>query len=141
MGVGRWAGVLGGAIALAQPGETPPGLLPGTSFTAMGLAAQLGRVDSIKTLADHGADPNLENREGLTPLMMALETGQQSAIAALLQVGQWAGAESSAPFLPSRLGNVSPCHVMSPAAAAACSSAQREGGGEASIERVRPHRR
>lgn len=53
----------------------------------MGLAAQLGRVEAIKTLADNGCNPNCENRDGATPLMMALEAGQQSSVAALLQVG------------------------------------------------------
>jgi ankyrin repeat protein len=53
--------------------QVPPGILGYASFTALGLAVQLGRVAAIKALCDHGVDPNTENRDGQTALMMALE--------------------------------------------------------------------
>ena len=83
------AGANGNLIASPAIGDDMPahlrGFVKSPSFTALNLAAQLGAVHSIATLVAGGASPNLENKQGYTPLQLALENNQVDAVETLLK--------------------------------------------------------
>ncbi|MGO9084908.1 MAG: ankyrin repeat domain-containing protein [Candidatus Sulfotelmatobacter sp.] len=55
--------------------------------TALAIAAVGGRVKSLRTLLELGADPNLSDYIGMTPLMYAVEVGNEDAVTALVHAG------------------------------------------------------
>jgi len=55
--------------------------------TALGIAVAAGRPRSIEALLAMGADANLANQMGTTPLMFAVLTGDESAVRELLHAG------------------------------------------------------
>jgi ankyrin repeat protein len=55
--------------------------------TALAIAAVGGRVQSLRTLLELGADPNLSDNIGMTPLMYAVEVGNEGAVSALVHAG------------------------------------------------------
>jgi len=55
--------------------------------TALAIAAAGGHIKSLRTLLDLGADPNLSDYIGMTPLMNAVEAGSEDAVTALVGAG------------------------------------------------------
>ncbi|KAK5676943.1 hypothetical protein LTS10_010707 [Elasticomyces elasticus] len=53
-------------------------------MTPMALAANFGRHGAIEVLVEHGADPNLSDDEGWTPLHRAADQGHDQVVRALL---------------------------------------------------------
>ncbi len=54
-------------------------------WTALHSAAYFGRIETARILLDHGADPNVRNDAGKTPLEIAIDRGH-GEVAGLLQV-------------------------------------------------------
>jgi ankyrin repeat protein len=54
--------------------------------TALIVAAAIGKKDVVKTLIDKGADVNITDNHGWTPLMIAAQKDDLSAVQALLSV-------------------------------------------------------
>jgi hypothetical protein len=55
--------------------------------TALAIAAAGGHVKSLRTLLELGADPNLSDYIGVTPLMNAVEAGSGDGVTALVRAG------------------------------------------------------
>jgi ankyrin repeat protein len=55
--------------------------------TALGSASALGHVELVKLLLDRGADPNIANKYGLTPLLSAAYHGSDAIVAMLIRAG------------------------------------------------------
>jgi ankyrin repeat protein len=51
------------------------------------VAAKLGRVNVLQVLLESNAQPNAQNRDGLTPLHCAARSGHQKAVEMLLHYG------------------------------------------------------
>jgi ankyrin repeat protein len=68
----------------AEPREKwlPPG-----AMTPLLFAAREGCVDSVKTLLELGADPNMTTPDGISPLLSALINGHYDVAAALVEAG------------------------------------------------------
>jgi len=60
---------------------------PYAGVTALFIAALRNRVSTIDLLIKSGADPNIENDDGLTPLMYAAAKGLVDALNALIHAG------------------------------------------------------
>jgi ankyrin repeat protein len=60
---------------------------PTQGFTPVAIAAQVGHVDVIKTLADLGADVNTPSNDGFTPVAIAAQKGRVDAIKTLVDLG------------------------------------------------------
>jgi hypothetical protein len=73
------------AAALDQPGRD--------SMTALLWAAQANDIDIARTLLDAGADANLANRYGITPLWLAATNRSPALVKLLLEHGANASAE------------------------------------------------
>jgi len=75
--------------------------------TALAVAAAGGRVRSLRTLLELGADPNRSDYIGVTPLMNAVVIGSEDAVTTLLLAGANTttvnGAGDSAPSLAKKL--------------------------------------
>lgn len=58
-------------------------------FTALGLAAYFGHLETVKTLLKAGADPNLASKNGLgvIPLHSALSNGSKEIARVLIEAG------------------------------------------------------
>jgi uncharacterized protein len=56
-------------------------------YTGLMAAAQRGRVDIVKLLLDHKADPNVAGKDGGTALMLAAENNQPEIVKQLLDRG------------------------------------------------------
>ena len=63
------------------------GCLFGGTDTPLGRAAAAGDLDAMKTLLDHGADPDAPGAFGMTPLAAAARKGAVGAIEVLLTRG------------------------------------------------------
>lgn len=68
----------------AARGEVPE---EESKYTALHYSAQLGHVKGAKTLVAYGANVNLKNGRGKTPLALAVEGGKQKMISWLLSAG------------------------------------------------------
>jgi Ankyrin repeats (3 copies) len=55
--------------------------------TALMLATLHGQINAVKLLLEHGADPNIADEHGTTPLRAAVDSNQSAIIAALKHVG------------------------------------------------------
>jgi len=55
--------------------------------TALAIAAAGGHVKSLRTLLELGSDPNLSDYIGVTPLMDAVEAGNEECVRALILAG------------------------------------------------------
>lgn len=55
--------------------------------TALTYAAALGQMDAVKVLLDHGADPNLANMVGYSPIMAAARNSRQRCAMLLIDAG------------------------------------------------------
>jgi ankyrin repeat protein len=60
---------------------------PRGGFTALLFAAQAGAGDAVRALTDAGADLNLPDPDGLTPLMMAIVNANYDTAALMLERG------------------------------------------------------
>ena len=83
-----WAAASGGAFldeALRHGGKA--GATPGGVMGPVHLAAGVGRVESLQMLADAGADLNVADGQGLTPLAYAAAGGSREAVEWLLDHG------------------------------------------------------
>ena len=56
-----------------------------SAYTALHFAAVRGATEAIEALCAAGADPNVTDRHGATPLELALREGQAEAVASLKQ--------------------------------------------------------
>lgn len=56
-------------------------------FTGLMVAAERGRLDIVKLLLDHKADPNVAGRDGSTALMLAAENNQPEILKLLISRG------------------------------------------------------
>ncbi|RLN93860.1 hypothetical protein BBJ28_00002395 [Nothophytophthora sp. Chile5] len=64
--------------------------------TALHLHTQSGRADAVKMLLRHGANTEIRNAKGLTPLLLAVQANQLPVVQVLLQHG--AKTEALAPL-------------------------------------------
>ncbi|RLN90710.1 hypothetical protein BBJ28_00012958 [Nothophytophthora sp. Chile5] len=64
--------------------------------TALHLYTQSGRADAVKMLLRHGANTEIRNAKGLTPLLLAVQANQLPVVQVLLQHG--AKTEALAPL-------------------------------------------
>ncbi len=88
-----WNGDLNGAHALISMGAnvnqiqegTLSGMLP--SGTALHVAAYAGRIEICKFLLEAGADVNVKNQKGATPLLVGLSRGTIACVPTLLAHG------------------------------------------------------
>jgi hypothetical protein len=88
-----WNGDLNGAQALISMGANVnqiqegalSGMLP--SGTALHVAAYSGRIDICKFLLEAGADVNVKNQKGATPLLVGLSRGTIACVPTLLAHG------------------------------------------------------
>lgn len=55
--------------------------------TALMLATLHGQINAVELLLEHGADPNIADEHGTTPLRAAVDSNQSAIIAALKRVG------------------------------------------------------
>jgi len=80
--------------ALMHAGACVDHPYPPSGDTALGIAAFAGRDEIVTTLVGAGADPNVRNEMGVTPLMLAAGGCSASTLAFLLQAGAdlWARA-------------------------------------------------
>ncbi|MBZ5724192.1 MAG: ankyrin repeat domain-containing protein [Acidobacteriia bacterium] len=85
-------------LAALRPGGSPVVALMLTSGadvhvadkrgnTALGLAASIGEVETMRLLLSKGADPEATNEKGETPLIMATKSKQADAVGLLIQKG------------------------------------------------------
>ena len=77
------------SIGISQPGaaQVPPSKVTTEGYTDALKAAAAGDVAAITALASKGADLNLRNPRGLTPLMVAAHLRHYDAVRALLSAG------------------------------------------------------
>ena len=77
------------SIGISQPGaaQVPPSKVTIESYTDALKAAAAGDVAAITALASKGADLNLRDPRGLTPLMVAAHLRHYDAVRALLSAG------------------------------------------------------
>jgi ankyrin repeat protein len=61
--------------------------IAGVDSSALHLAADRGYGKLLVQLLQHGADPNVQNRHGSTPIHLAMIDGQPEIVAALLKGG------------------------------------------------------
>jgi ankyrin repeat protein len=80
---------------LLQRGASACAITSGLRDTAIYGAAQVGRVDLIDLLLAHGADVNVCNAEGTTPLQIAAQRNHRDAARRLLAVGARVTARDS----------------------------------------------
>jgi hypothetical protein len=64
--------------------------------TALGVAAAGAYLDSLRTLLELRADPNIPNNIGVTPLMAAVTNGSESAVRMLMNAGASPSSVNSA---------------------------------------------
>lgn len=62
-------------------------ILPKGSWTALMYAARQGSAEAVKALADAGANVNLADPDGSTPLLLAIENGHYDTAALLVERG------------------------------------------------------
>lgn len=70
---------------LLRSGADPNAASSESGSTALHIAAQLGQVRSVKTLLDNGADINIQDDLGMTPLIKATYSCKTGVIAVLLK--------------------------------------------------------
>jgi len=51
-------------------------------------SCRLGALETVKLLVRHGADPELTNREGWSPLHLAVDSGYQDVVVYLLSLSR-----------------------------------------------------
>ncbi len=76
----RWSAVLVAALVAAGCRGLEP-------ETEVGRAAASGAPAALASLLEHGADPNLFDRQGIAPLHIAARHGRVEAIRALVEAG------------------------------------------------------
>ncbi len=76
-----------GLIGLLEKGANPHAKRPGDEATLLILSAGCGHTDVVRTLLGKGADVNLSNRNGWTPLMAAVAKGHEDVVELLLEHG------------------------------------------------------
>jgi ankyrin repeat protein len=62
-------------------------------MTSLSLAAEMGFREAVDVLLAAGADANVRDASGLTPLDIAEEHGSHDIVAALLRAGARSGRE------------------------------------------------
>lgn len=72
------------AVAEALDRGMPPNIRLGGP-TLLNMLAQRGQIDALRLMLSRGADPNLVDDNGVTPLMAAALTGQLAAVDVLLE--------------------------------------------------------
>jgi uncharacterized protein len=95
------AGDLSAIQGLMEKGS-PVDARDADGWTPLIWAARDGRVEAVRFLVGHGADPNLPDaaRNGWTPLLHAIHRRQTGAVAALLAGGARPGQAISGRFTP-----------------------------------------
>ncbi len=73
--------------ALLDDGADPNTIRPGDASSLLILSAKGGHIGVVRTLIARGADVNLPNRNGWTPLMAAVSHGHGSVVKLLLENG------------------------------------------------------
>ena len=81
------------ALALASSAALAQQSSPDTSASALHWAAYNDDLGAVQRLLDEGADPNLANRFGVTPLHEAATVRNAKMLAAMLEAGGNANAE------------------------------------------------
>jgi ankyrin repeat protein len=70
---------------LATPGNTLINTQdPGTGDTALHMVVKRGDVTYTRFLLQHGADPNVRNKQGQTPAMLAVDENEEPCLQALI---------------------------------------------------------
>ncbi|KAI5853212.1 ankyrin repeat-containing domain protein, partial [Morchella snyderi] len=72
-------------LLLAHPCGNNPNILSNDLSTALHIAAKSADEDTIDLIVEYGADPNMVNWAGYTPLMIAAEHGNGKAIVKLAE--------------------------------------------------------
>jgi len=76
-----------GLTALLDKGADPNAKRPGDGATLLILSATCGHIEVVRSLLRRGADVNLPNRNGWTPLMAAVAKGHEAVVELLLAHG------------------------------------------------------
>jgi ankyrin repeat protein len=72
-------------LLLGHPCGNSPNILSNDLSTALHIAAKCADEDTVELFIEYGADPNLVNSAGYTPLMIAAEHGNGKAIVKLAE--------------------------------------------------------
>ena len=89
---------------LLDHGADAKAVLPGLGFTAlMGAAdAEIGPLDRVKSLIEHGADVNAKTAEGATALDFAVRSGDAQVVEVLRKAGAKEGDAPPPPVLKAK---------------------------------------
>jgi ankyrin repeat protein len=95
-------GETGRLRALAEDDPQLVHALAGDGFAPLHLAAFFGRAEAVRTLLEHGADPNVRaaNPMRVTPLHSAAAEGDRESVALLLEAGANPNARQRGGFAP-----------------------------------------
>jgi ankyrin repeat protein len=92
-GIAATAGKTKTLERLLAAGSDPTG--SATVSPALIDAIQGGKKESIQLLLDYGADPREQTAKGLTPLLAAIERGDESIVMLLLNAGAISGQRAA----------------------------------------------
>ena len=84
-----------GEVIVHAPARAKNGMLALGTFTPLLLAAPASSPELVKTLLDAGADVNVKDLRGMTPLMLAVATDHASADAVRLLMDKGANVNAS----------------------------------------------
>ena len=84
--------------ALLHITKKPDDIEPEKLFTPLLIAATNGHIDVVRVLLIHGANPNIQNVDGVTPLHNSIFEGHVETVKLLLEYG-------ANPAVYDRLGN------------------------------------
>jgi ketosteroid isomerase-like protein len=120
------AGDLAAAMAVLPHGVDANARDGATGETALGIAAAGGHGAVVRALLDHGAAPDILDRDGQAPLHAAARSGAAEVVAALLDAGAHADLQR-----PS--DGATALHLAHRAGSAPCIAALRDAGARIDI--------